>query len=366
MKLLLTLSGLILMSANVAHTQEKETEKTPIFKPSQVQLPDQTQKLQIKQKPKLVLKKDLVLEAAGTEFDKNVILLEDDGPSIDDKFEPDLSAGDIDNDVPQIREVFSLPAESVGETPQFDPMDRPEDINTKPAPLEGVDEAEIQLQDAKPPKTEPRPEPKSEMEKFIISDFFEGIPLIEAKEFAGNDDAYLREFLSDPEMVNHHPAALTILALSGTKEAEQTLVKYVVTGKGEIDSGAFAAKSDAVMALGYMANLTKGELGFGVLKQTFEKGGWKDLGVEWSFDFSKDPLAVEQSLYNMSLIGLALSGHDDARQMFDVAYEQAKSADGEWAVTTQDVEEYMKEYEKVRKMGLFEYNEAAVNPAKKQ
>lgn len=364
MKHIVMISGLALMSLLTAQAQEDDKSVTkpvikPIEKPSglQVQTPPATKPTPTRLKPTGPV--SVVVNVNETAFDKAVVLLDGKIGNIDDEFRPDLSKPEIDA---EIKKYEVEPGREIEDRVELDKsiemMDDLFDLEQKIEPIGSVDEALLPMPDFDPSTDRQMPEPRTELEAFVTSVYFEGIPLEDARKFVGKDDAYLSRVLQDQGMVNYHPAALTILGLSGTQSAEQALVRYVVSGNERIDSSFMASKSDAVMSLGYLANVSGGKFGLKTLIETAE-GGWSKQGMSWSLDYSKDPAAAPESIRRMSLIGLALSGHPDAGPVLERAKVNAEKADGEWAITAEDVSDYIEEYQMVRRLGLFEYSKGS-------
>lgn len=296
-------------------------------------------------------------EVRESDFDRRASTETKSTLSIDDAFKP-VEARSIDGEiqraeVPEGREALEKDAFD----PRAEMIDNPED---EPLPLPEMT-AELEKMelanagDFTPPERVPEPSRDPKI-AFVQTAWLEGLPLAEAQKFANAGDPYFRRVLADPAMLDYHSNVLGILGMSGSPDAEKIILEYIVNGSGRVSDGSFSARTDGILALGYLANTSEGRAGLEVLMQTARPEGWSSMGIEWGMSSTVDRGSQMEMLRASSLIGLALSGRREAEESFAEARRSLGSSRSPAAVTGADLEDFMRAYEEVRSKGLIAYS----------
>lgn len=176
------------------------------------------------------------------------------------------------------------------------------------------------------PSTTPRtsggpqgsPEP---VKSFIQGNWAEGVPYNRAKLYTDNDIPILKEILGDPEQAKSWSSAVATLGAIGSDEARSTLLDFLLRDPdGHLSASEYLGKSNVPVALGWIVQRHKEVSGapdaqaLETLIKMTDSTWWSETAkINWTTVIHGNRQDLISSLVIKSLIGLALSGTDEAR-----------------------------------------------------
>ena len=194
------------------------------------------------------------------------------------------------------------------------------------------------------------------VEEFVSQIYFEGLPLEHAMNYEAEDTAVLLEMLEDARQALYHENIALTLGMIGDAYAVEPLISYISTeGDGLMSRSEYKGKVGAVMALGYLVNLSGSDRALSYLSQIAESGS----RTKFSMEAETAPGENARDLSKYAIFGLGLSGHPKAaehlRSLVDL-----KGTPTEGSVSA-EVEEVivqsLQEHDKVSRHGLRQYYE---------
>jgi len=146
---------------------------------------------------------------------------------------------------------------------------------------------------------------------FVNQTFIHGVPFSEAVQFRSNRDVEtLTCLLNDPTEQPYLRNVVSVLGMGGNSHARQPLIKFLEQGSGVLPRDAFAAKSAAVVALGFLAPNDPDAMSY--LQKSVDPAVWTERGVKWLPPFSTSPQERDADLSKHAILALGLSGDPNA------------------------------------------------------
>ncbi len=176
------------------------------------------------------------------------------------------------------------------------------------------------------------------VEEFTSQIYFEGLPLDQAAEYGEEDVAILLDMLSDPDQVRYHENIALTLGMIGSERAVDPLISYIQQGTGE--AGAESAAEDtsrpaykgrvgAMVALGYLVNLSGSEMALDFLMDSTSPDIWDVRSFE-GLVTTETPLAERRrDLSKYAIISLGLSGNSEAAVHLQSLKDEGEAASAE-------------------------------------
>jgi hypothetical protein len=183
------------------------------------------------------------------------------------------------------------------------------------------------------PSSGARQGPPEPVTSFIRRTWAEGIPYNTAKLYADDDVPFLAKILDDPLEAKLWPSVVGTLGAIGSDRARYVLLNFLLRNPdGQLSSTEYLGKSNVPVALGWMVQRRK-ELSkepdreaLQTLIKMTDADWWIDTAkVNWTTPIHKSRQDLIASLVVKSMIGLALTGTDEARVRL---MQVAKSAQG--------------------------------------
>jgi hypothetical protein len=137
------------------------------------------------------------------------------------------------------------------------------------------------------------------------------------------------------------------------------LMEYVRADPGGVLSPAhYAAKTAALMALGYHINHTGDRKCLDYLTRCADPAYWRNLELNWRAPFPQSPTERNHQLANLAVLGLALSGSPEAEQRLENLQRSCNTPQGaELRTAVGDVlDEAIAACRKIQQQGLIEYS----------
>ena len=153
-----------------------------------------------------------------------------------------------------------------------------------------------------------------EVEAFVGETFFEGVPYNQAIKFDAEDVPILISIIDNPERVENWANSVATLGAIGTEEAEKALLDFLFDQpSADLTAIQYLAKSNVPVALGWLAARDEDNSALTTLINATNSDWWVNVArIDWKTPIHADRNALIQSLVTKSIIGLTLSGSEEA------------------------------------------------------
>jgi len=149
--------------------------------------------------------------------------------------------------------------------------------------------------------------------EFVNQTFIHGVPYSQAQEFRSDADVdALVCLLNDSEEQPYWRNIVTVLGMSGNPRASRPLIRFLEAGDGGLSKDIFAAKSAALLALGYLAPKDREVMSY--LKASTDPGVWDTRGVQWSAPYGLSTEERDAQLSKYAILALGVSGQPAAAE----------------------------------------------------
>ena len=153
------------------------------------------------------------------------------------------------------------------------------------------------------------------VENFVRSTYIEGVPYELAATYTAEDVPVLLAMLNDEADAPYWGNVAVTLCAIGVEDAVDGVISFIERDvDGQLTRSLYRAKSGAVMALGYSAykNADGKSLNY-LLASVNNPGVWNERGIEWVAPFQASTEERNADLTSVAVMGLALSGTNEAR-----------------------------------------------------
>ncbi len=124
--------------------------------------------------------------------------------------------------------------------------------------------------------------PPTDVREFVRRAYFEGVPYDQASQYGRAAVPVLAAMLQDEKEVAHWSNVAITLCMIGDESAAKPVIEFINKGaEGELSPSDYAAKSNAVMALGYLVNRCQSRDAFAYLKASLKAGKWAERNIKW-------------------------------------------------------------------------------------
>lgn len=156
------------------------------------------------------------------------------------------------------------------------------------------------------------PEPVTE---FVSKTYFEGVPFNQASRYTNEDVPKLAAVLDDSTKQEAWGNAVATLGAIGTEQAKRELLDYLLRDPNATLSAAeYLAKSNVPVALGWLVHQSRDKEALELLIKATNGDWWtKEANINWSTPIFKDRESLIQSLVASAIVGLTLTGAEEAR-----------------------------------------------------
>lgn len=154
------------------------------------------------------------------------------------------------------------------------------------------------------------PEP---VESFVRKGFFEGVPFNQARLYSDEDVPELERLLRDPSAEDVRRNVVGTLGAIGTARAREVLIAYLLAEPdAELSPAEYIAKSDVPVALGWLVHQSDDPRALELLINATNGDWWVEQGIDWSTPIHRNRDDLIASLVTKAIIGLTLSGTEEA------------------------------------------------------
>lgn len=200
--------------------------------------------------------------------------------------------------------------------------------------------------------------PPTNVQEFARRTYFEGVPYEQASQYGRAAVPVLVAMLKDQKEAAHWSTVAITLCMIGDETAAKPVIEFINKGvEGELSPTEYAAKSNALMALGYLVNKSQSREAFAYLKASLKPGVWVERNIQWSCAAQVNEAARDQALCKKAILGLALCGTPEAAEALRSLQQPGPTPASTIlrGAVSDLVGEALKEHEKVSTDGLSDY-----------
>jgi hypothetical protein len=197
-----------------------------------------------------------------------------------------------------------------------------------------------------------------DIREFVRQVFIHGVPYQEASRYDASVVPTLLGMLNDPAEEAYWPNVVVVLGMIGDERAVEPLIAFIEAGvQGSLSREHYAAKTSALMALGYLINKTGNQRALNYLKDSVAPETWAARGVAGTAPFQASTTERDRDFSKHAILGLALSGRPEAAQALR-SLQQPAATETQRAFQAQVsdlVSEALEEHQRIATQGLENY-----------
>ncbi|MGH9461907.1 MAG: hypothetical protein ACRD1X_11855 [Vicinamibacteria bacterium] len=160
--------------------------------------------------------------------------------------------------------------------------------------------------------------------------------------------------LADPAEEEHWSNIVVTLCIVGDESVLESIQTFVgENGSGPLSRASYAAKTNAITALGYLIYRTGSERALDYARQGLQPATWTER-IHWRSPYHSSQEDLNVQLAQMSVMALALSGHPDGREALEKLRKDT-SRDIVAAQISDLLDDAIETNEIVQQQGLAEY-----------
>lgn len=197
-----------------------------------------------------------------------------------------------------------------------------------------------------------------DIKEFVHRTYIHGVPYEDATRYGPENVPVLLAMLKDRNEESSWSNIVVTLCIAGDQSVAKPVIEFIEKGpSGDIADKQYAAKSSAVMALGFLINKTGSREALEYLKQSVDPEVWTKRKIEWKAVFQPTVKARNTQLSTMAVLGLALSGNPDAGDVLrNLRLAPATDAVREFGELMADsISDALKDHQTIATEGLREY-----------
>ncbi|MGN6107589.1 MAG: HEAT repeat domain-containing protein [Kofleriaceae bacterium] len=196
----------------------------------------------------------------------------------------------------------------------------------------------------------------SDVHEFVNMRFIHGVPYDAARRLGPAAIPSLLAVLGDPQAERQWPVAATTVSMIGDPQALDPLIEFIADGQGALSRSQYVAKTNALMGLGYIANTSEDPKALDYLIEGTNPDVWPRR-IAWRCPFTTTAEDCQRDLAEVSVLGLALSGRPQARDVLE-ALKSRGTAQGATKVQRRFgelAEQSLREHARIANGGLSQY-----------
>jgi hypothetical protein len=157
------------------------------------------------------------------------------------------------------------------------------------------------------------------VKRFVRQVFVHGVPYDQASEYDSSAVPTLLEMLNDSAEEAYWPNIVVVMGIIGDESAVDPLISFIEEDieddiEGRLSREHYAAKTSALMALGYLINKTGNQQALDYLKESVDPQVWAARDITGTAPFQVSTTERNRDLSKYSILGLAVSGHPEAAE----------------------------------------------------
>jgi hypothetical protein len=197
---------------------------------------------------------------------------------------------------------------------------------------------------------------------FVRQIFIHGVPYEEVSGYDASVVPTLLEMLNDPAEQQYWPNIVVVLGMIGDQRAVDPLISFIEAHAlpDGLSRRHYAAKTSALMALGYLVNKSGDRKALDYLKASATPDAWAAKDISGIAPFQRSVSERNRDFSKYAILGLALTGSPEAAQVLrQLQVPAASPTTREFQAQVGDViSEALRENQKISEQGLMNYYRA--------
>jgi hypothetical protein len=200
----------------------------------------------------------------------------------------------------------------------------------------------------------------TDVRDFVRQIFIHGVPYEEATQFGASAVPVLLEMLNDPQEAPYWANIVVVLGMIGGEDVIDPLIAFIEEDTPNVTREIHAAKTSALMSLGYILNRTGSPRVLNYLVESTSLETWEERSVEGVASFQPGIEERNEDFSKFAILGLALSGRPEAAEALRSLQRPTGSAEQRafQAQVSDLISESLEENRKIAEEGLADYYEA--------
>ena len=198
-------------------------------------------------------------------------------------------------------------------------------------------------------------------QEFVAQTFIHGVPFDQARALGPAAVPVLTKLLQqeaqragsaeEPTLAN---IAVT-LGILGDPSSVDPLINFIQSGSGRLSRQSYAARTGAVMALGYLVNASSDARALKYLQDRTDPASWGRRTLGWESPFAQSAGERDQQLAETAVLGLALTGKPGALTTLQQVASRTNFATPAESRVTRLAADAVKEHQIIASEGLSAY-----------
>jgi hypothetical protein len=201
--------------------------------------------------------------------------------------------------------------------------------------------------------------PALDVRDFVRQVFIHGVPYEEASKYDASAVPALLEMLRDPAEQAHWANIVVVLGMIGDPRAVDPLIALIEAHAppSGLSREHYAAKTSALMSLGYLVNKSGDRKALDYLKSGIAPTTWAAKDISGTAPFQGSLSERNRDFSKFAILGLALTGHPEAAEALrQLQAPSTSAATREFQAQVGDViVEALRENQKISEQGLMNY-----------
>jgi hypothetical protein len=201
--------------------------------------------------------------------------------------------------------------------------------------------------------------PAMNVRDFVRQIFIHGVPYEEASRYDASVVPTLLEMMNDPAEQAYWANIVVVLGMIGDQRAVDPLISFIEAQAPTVGLSRehYAAKTSALMALGYLVNKSGDRKALDYLKASTAPEAWAAKDISGTAPFQHSLNERNRNFSKYAILGLALTGHPEAAQVLrQLQMPSTSPATREFQTEVGDViSEALRENQKISDQGLMNY-----------
>ena len=205
-----------------------------------------------------------------------------------------------------------------------------------------------------PRQAEPAAQAPADPATFVRQTFMHGVPYEQARALPPGASTTLIAMLADPAQEPYLANIVVTLGIVADPAGVDPLIGVIQNGTGRLSREQYAAKTGAIMALGYLVNGADDNRALQYLQQGATADGWDGRKIGWTSPYTESPAERSEQLAKVSILGLALTGKPAAADTLRQVAQRGGNRQTSEALAS-SASDALREHDIIAKQGLASY-----------
>jgi hypothetical protein len=197
--------------------------------------------------------------------------------------------------------------------------------------------------------------PQLSITEFVHRTYIDSTPYEEAIRYDRTVVPTLLAMLEDPKEEPYWGNIVMTIGMIADPAATGPLERFLTSGEGKLLPPVYIAKTNVLLALGYLVNRSRNENALAFLREGVDPAVWENR-IRWTSAFFESPRDRNEQLVIMSILGLALTGQPSVRETLLGVQRAAAAEPTRFRANVADaLSTALHDFEIIRSEGLVNY-----------